>query len=308
MDWPFNAGRLTLFRREGGAISTHQVSAVQVGPPEAVMGVVGPIWMAPDGLFTGNVHPYSGAPFSPAILEEPQEVPIVRFSVEGTVVDTVGSYLYPLIGGARERIQVGRSEYYLHRPAEGDPLDFVLPDGLVRVERPIADPESVGTFVITRQDFDGNLRFRQTFTYNPVPYPDSVLQFRAAVASRSGVSGEVSPTGGIVRRETFSADSSRAHESMLQQMAFPPFQPPISGSPGFRPFYVGADGTLWLRREDAGGGFHRWLGLNPDGTPIGILHLPYSGMQIVWSRERTIWVVERDEVGVPFLVRYRLES
>jgi hypothetical protein len=211
-------------------------------------------------------------PFSPAVLTEPVEVPIVRFSAEGVIVDTVGSYLYRA-PPQPQWIQVGRGEYILPQAADSEPQVLVLADGTISIERPIAEVGQGGVFVVTRRDFSGETLYRQTFTYEPVAYPDSILQHRAGLSSRPG-SGEISfsPTGALIRRpDRLPEDSARAHAALLREMEFPPFLPPISGTSGRGPIFVGEDGTLWLRREDGrtNEGLDRWLGLNPDGSPIG---------------------------------------
>jgi hypothetical protein len=82
-------------------------------------------------------------------------------------------------------------------------------------------------------------------------------------------------------------------------MSFPEYQPPVQQS------VVGADGGLWLRREDAGGPTWRWLVLDDSGMPRGEVELSRRA-RVAWSRGDDLWVIEPDEFDIPWLVRYRV--
>ena len=101
-------------------------------------------------------------------------------------------------------------------------------------------------------------------------------------------------------------DSARANEALRREMPFPEFQLPVRGEREFNPNHLGSDGSLWLRREDTGADTFRWIVLGVDGLPVGEVHLPREGFSIAWSGSETLWAIEPDEVGVPWLVRYRI--
>ena len=84
-------------------------------------------------------------------------------------------------------------------------------------------------------------------------------------------------------------------------MNFPTHQPPV------QQHFVGADGSLWLRREDTGGATHEWLLVRPDGDLREIGRLPRSARP-AWASGDTAWLIELDEFDVPWLVLYRISS
>ncbi len=89
-------------------------------------------------------------------------------------------------------------------------------------------------------------------------------------------------------------------------MPFPEFQVPVRGEREFNPNHLGSDGSLWLWGEDTGAETFRWIVLDVDGLPVGEVHLPREGFEIAWSDSETLWAIESDQVGVPWLVRYRI--
>jgi hypothetical protein len=79
---------------------------------------------------------------------------------------------------------------------------------------------------------------------------------------------------------------------------FPPMFPPVAGLVG------GRDGTLWIRMRDTETG-RPYRVLDPGGEPIGSLTLPLDARIAVADRNN-VWVIERDDLDVESLVRYRL--
>ena len=70
------------------------------------------------------------------------------------------------------------------------------------------------------------------------------------------------------------------------------------------------DGTFWLRRWDtveAGTGeqVYEWWVLDAEGTPLARARTPI-GLSIRLIDGDTVWGVETDELGVEYIVRYRL--
>jgi hypothetical protein len=78
----------------------------------------------------------------------------------------------------------------------------------------------------------------------------------------------------------------------------PHSHPPVAGLVG------GRDGTLWIRMRDTETG-RPYRVLDPGGEPIGSLTLPLDARIAVADRNN-VWVIERDDLDVESLVRYRL--
>jgi hypothetical protein len=83
-------------------------------------------------------------------------------------------------------------------------------------------------------------------------------------------------------------------------MSVPPHPPPI------RYPRIGADDSIGLLREDAGGPIDHYLLLTADGSSRGRVDLR-RGAILMWSSGDELFVVERDELDVPWLVKYRLQ-
>ena len=95
-------------------------------------------------------------------------------------------------------------------------------------------------------------------------------------------------------------DWERIAHTLRAAMDFPEFRLPIE-----YPWFA-QDGSIWLRRADAGGPTARWILIDPQGHPRGELELP-SDLRIVWNRGDTFWAVDPDEYDVQWLVRYTIQ-
>jgi hypothetical protein len=61
-----------------------------------------------------------------------------------------------------------------------------------------------------------------------------------------------------------------------------------------------------VERERVAGEF-TWMLIGIDGIPIGKIRAERP-LQIRWSQDEVFWAVETDEFGVPWVVRYRIET
>jgi hypothetical protein len=151
-----------------------------------------------------------------------------------------------------------------------------------------ADADTTSSFTVWRLGLSEDTLFTREYRYHPARYPEAILD-SMALRSAPGLSSAEETTVDAVRRAIRGA------------MDFPDFQPPVLEG------VAGDDGTLWLRREDIGGPFYRWLVIAPDGTPRGHVNVPRNS-RVAWVSERGFVAVERDEFDVPWIVRFRLEG
>ena len=80
--------------------------------------------------------------------------------------------------------------------------------------------------------------------------------------------------------------------------------------PAVRGVMQAEDGTIWLRRYDpveseTGEQMNEWWVLDADGAPLARALTPV-GLSMRVINGDTVWGVERDELGVEYIVRYRL--
>jgi len=78
----------------------------------------------------------------------------------------------------------------------------------------------------------------------------------------------------------------------------PPFYPPVEN------ILIGADGRPWIslyRRDES----EEWLILDAEGNPQGRVVLP-ARTRLHVANATHIWALERDELDVESIVRYRV--
>lgn len=86
------------------------------------------------------------------------------------------------------------------------------------------------------------------------------------------------------------------------ELGSPAFYPPVSM------IAVGNDGRIWLRRELVGDReTYEWLVLDAGLVPVGTISLP-KAVRIYAADEHTVWGAMEGELGVPYLVKYRIRA
>ena len=285
----FQLQRTTLFDRGGTLLSTGAWAGVPVlYGTSGSAGAVGPVLMRADGLFMSEVMSFSssigGTPSPDSV-----RVPKLLFDATGAVLDTVGWDVRPPEGQSRtERVQGGSRRYSVPRPPSGNVPRLWLPGGRWVVDGTVAGADTTSSLTVWRLGLSEDTLFTREYRYLPTRYPETVLD-SIALRSAPGVSSAESATADAVRR------------AIRNAMDFPDFQPPVVEG------VAGADGTLWLRREDTGGPSYRWFVIAPDGTPRGHVNVPRKS-RVSWVSEGGFVVVERDEFDVPWVVRFHLEG
>lgn len=284
------SSQMTLFTRSGSFLSQVQAppTIVQEGRFQAMVVVGG---LRRDGQF-GSSFSFRGMPDPPP---DTFQVPRLIFDQHGEVVDTAGyqPFAFPPIGS---RVDVGGREIPV--PALNDrEIRLDAGDTMVIVTRSPATSEVDAEFSVTRvvpvvvRDGNGALATGEDtlahvrLRYRPRPFDqasiDSLIAPRAALYAQLGHDPDV------------------VAAAMRRALALPPFQVPITVA------LLGADGGLWLRREEGGAATSRWLRIAPDGAPLGHVVLP-RGARILWGEGDRILVVELDELDIPWLVGYRV--
>lgn len=67
---------------------------------------------------------------------------------------------------------------------------------------------------------------------------------------------------------------------------------------------VGRDGTIWLAGPNDGASARDWMIIDPNGEPVGTVTLP-SRFRAQHAHGLVVWGMDRDELDVPYLVRFR---
>ena len=280
MDW--GNQRISLFNRNGSYINAYSTPSIMLEPRPGINIMLRAAGLAPDGTLTGS--------WAIMIPEDPPtdtiRIPVVRMDTTGAVIDTIRYQRWAFPQSNRAEVG-GRSLPVPAAPATDEIVTDAPGGGLFTVERPLATTAASGEFTVTRATAAGDTLYSRSFHYRPHPWSAAAID--SLIASRDGT------------LESMAVDIQAGREAMRKAISLPDFQP------GIRSATAGSDGSLWLRSENAASADVRWLLLNPEGVPRGV---------ITTSRSATLreadgtgaWFVEPDELDVPWLVRYRIED
>jgi hypothetical protein len=219
----------------------------------------------------------------------------------GSVVGQPDSLLFQVIAGPDTsrrfaavatyrtlRARVGGQTVVGQQPFDDDPLvaKALNGSGFAFVERRSASRNSLSHFIVTRIGPGGDTIFRRRITYPP-------LRLTAAEID-SALSALVRP---------FPREAQQSYKQSFREALYvPAYLPPVSAA------LIGADETVWLRREQPAGRDHEtWLVLRKDGVPImnvavdrGFLPLDVNG--------NVLWGIVLDADGTSRAVRLRLSD
>jgi len=283
----FSLYRFNLFSEAGDFLSSFSVPfGYQEGPdapqPPRAAGL----------LSDGRVH---GAP--PAFSSQVENGTlthhrILLLSREGEVVDSVASIPFGRNQWAvydadnpRAGMMYGRQPY-----ADGPLWGFLPNEPALAVlfrEAPASDQEA--RFTLMKLGLSGDTVFAREYPFHPVPITDaeadSTVEQQAAQWAEYGVMGGVTA-------------------ARLQSWAQRTFYRPAF-RPGVTEMVLGMDGWFWLRGQPGAGGLVEWFVLDPRGSPVRKVTLP-AGVTVMAADSETAWGMERDDLDVPYLVRYRI--
>jgi hypothetical protein len=275
--WVRDAGRqrISWFDRDGSLVHETPGATLPVEtdvPGMALSVVIGN--PRSDGLVGSDYSRVMGG----GAADRPFHVPIVRFDRQGAVVDTVRwDTIDP---GLTVRVG-GRA---LHPPSLRPGSPVIEPLGDERIELRWSDGS--GILEVLRLTALGDTIAASALRYEPVPLPahvrDSLLTRPDGIGSFYGVSD---------------ADFDAAMASGLE---LPGHRPPL------RSTRVGADGSVWIELNGPSPERADWVVLDPDLTPRGRVALP-PRMRPRYIDGAIVWMVELDELDVPWLVRLHVE-
>ena len=269
--------RISYFSLEGEHLRSIQVAPPRVSPPFRPSM---PFAVFPDGSMA------LGTSFPPSIsAEDLTRVPQLRMDAAGQVLDTVTWIAYE---------RTARRANYQERPLTvGSPLSddaFAMfsSDGsrVATFDRTVAPGAGTASFGVVVADEAGATIYSRRYEYTPVQIANAVID--STVASRANqLSGAFE-------------EPSEARAFVRGTMFLPVYYTPVSTAA------FSADGTLWVRREELPGRDQTWMILDETGEPVATATLP-DGLEVMVISSDTVWGVELDQYGVPYVVRYRID-
>ena len=290
--WVMDQGlyRVTYFDPDGEVLGSVSPS-FQMGRPDSEEP-----WASPprpsrplrDGTFLAVSPAWSQG----IALGELTSVPYVRMSADGEVLSTIWRRPYRSTDVLALLREDGGT--FGSQPFGDQPLSAVAPEGaLVVVDRRAHAGEGAGTFSVSRIAMSGDTVFRREFRYEPVALSGA----RADSVTRARAEG----LHGFMSRRQPDLSLARLEADVGDAMYVPEHLPPLAA------LEVASDGTIWLERfEPAEDGSREWWILHPDGEPAGRAFLP-EGLEIHRITGEGVLGVESDEMGVDYIVRYRVE-
>jgi hypothetical protein len=238
-------------------------------------------------LADGSVLGIWQAPLHQLAGRGPVSVPLVRFTENGDPTALLGRFERR---NQFSMVKKGTSVTYGPQPFSDSQIMGVAPDGssVLLVTRDAAVSPDRATFGIRRIDPSGHVVLDRRFPYAPIRVRDALVDSTvAAMSDNLGSSGIRTPSAAALRRE------------LREHLYIPRYLTPITS------LVLGRDGTIWLRREETGSKTVWWQVLDPGGQVIASLRLP-SDLSVYYADRTQLWAVERDELDVPTLVRFRV--
>lgn len=210
------------------------------------------------------------------------ERPLAIIARDGRLLHRVASV--PIEGsGSVAELRGGLFLVFFQPLLHPDGLAGVAPDGSAAVVVGLAEERGAGSrFTVTRIDHTGDTIFSRTYRFEPQP---------VTPAGRDSLLNHLSTT-------MFKEAGARARSAAEQHIRIPEIQRPVTR------VLVTVDGRTWLRREELRPR-SRWLILDAHGELDGLLETPH-GLELRHVAGDTVWGVVRDELDVPYVVRYRL--
>ena len=272
--------RISLFSRTGGFVRSMNLPSVPFNFTSELQGQLIAAGLRPDGLFDSSW-------MVPVARDMPTDsfwLPHVRLDSAGTIVDTVQLQRFGF-GSRRATITLNGRDFNVPVEPAHEPLWVDAQDEFYVVERPVAASGALGQFSVTRIAGMTDTVFTRQYSYRPLPFDQAATEaeIASAVATYQRMPG---------------VDTSALDATFRREFVAPAFHPPVDQA------RVGADGVLWLRREDDGRATRRWMLVGPDGDARGIIDLPRE-TTVHWSDGPVFWTAEQDELDIPWLVKYR---
>jgi hypothetical protein len=272
-------GRVTLFARTGEVLETLRVPPVWLEPAPGVMLMVEPVRFRQEGFATT----VSRMMMPPEAPRDSFLVPQVAVDRSGRITDTLR---FDRWGLDDPRIRIGSLDVRIPSGPPATPLHIDAEHDTYVVERPIALAGDQAAFTVTRVADSGDTIFQQQIRYRPLPFPAAFVDTLVARAVRPHLHSQ-------------QADSAFIDSAIRRALTLPPYQPPVTHG------RLGADGVLWLRLHEDGTDRDQWLLIEPEGRIRGaVMHS--RNVRIHWSSGEHAWAAVRDELDVPWLVRYQV--
>lgn len=281
--WDMDAYRVSYFDLEGEFLGSVSPKVDLGGRDENPARPDRPLR---DGTFIGNSPAWSDGIARGTLTESPY----VHMDADGNRLARIWAMPYEPRDVFAILADDGVGGSFSFQPF-GDGYSFVVgEDGMLVLERRAWTGEGEAVVSVTKIGLDGDTVFTVAVPYDPVPL--AAARFDSAVAARAE------------RWKDNSGPFSATEADVRDAMYRPSYLPAVRG------IWQAGDGTIWLRRydpvetEDGESMTESWI-LDAKGAPLARALTP-AGLSIRVISGDTVWGIERDELDVQYMVRYRL--
>lgn len=238
----------------------------------------GPSGILPDGALLG----IPGAT-RPYLMEDGKEYhpPILKVGSSGQILDTLCVWR-EIRGGSISTPGLQFPKFSLPAETPSDIYATSSSAGLVAVAEPVP-PGHEAQYRITSIRHTGDTIFSRLYDFEP-----------RRLDRQMGISL-------ALENSRYAKESQRILEAMAEAYAARRYVPPVSG------LRIDSAGRIWVAGEKVPGEPVQWQVLTPLGEPLFRIQIP-AGVRLWYTSGDLIWLEERDELGVPFIVRYRIRD
>ena len=269
-----------------GAVSPR----VDIGEPDG--SPLRPVRPLRDGNLLGMALPFSHLIATGQLTRSP----IVLMDAEGNTLSHIWMQLHEPRDVLALLNEDGAGGSYLTQPFLDGALYSDIDHGVLAVERRAWTGDGEPVVTVTGIGLTGDTLFASRVPYTPTPLPsarvDSVVRATAEGAHPS-----------MSRREPGLAIGT-LEDDIRRAIYAPAYLPAVAE------VAVAEDGNIWLRRFDPveserGEQMNEWWVLDPEANPLTRSLTP-AGLRVMLIRDDAVWGIERDELDVEYIVRYRL--
>ena len=281
--WDMGNYRVSHFDPEGEFLGSASPTVDFGGPDEIPARPDRPLR---DGTFIGSVPAFSHMIATGELTESPH----VHMDADGNVLARIWAMPYEPRDVFAIMSDDGVRGSFSSQPFDDGHSVTRGDDGLLVLERRAWTGEGEAVVRVTKIGLGGDTLLAASVPYDPVPLPAERFDSAAADLAERW-SGDTGP---------FSATEAEVREEMYR----PAYLPAV------RRVTQADDGMIWLRRYDpveteSGERMSEWWVLDAGGAPLARALTP-AGVSLRVIGGDTVWGIETDELGVQYIVRYRL--
>jgi hypothetical protein len=268
--------RVVAFERTGAHVRTEMIHTTPLEPSQAPAAAVA---VSPGPLYWAE-SPINAMLVANGIVTS---FPLLHVTRDGGIVRTVADRsLANQFTTARVE---GRIAIFAQPLMHRDLTTFALDGSAAVLVEPGAEPAGRSPrFRVTRVAFSGDTVFSRAYAYTPRPVTPQV---RDSIYERftDMFAGDHRVAGLRAARATVHVPD---HLSPITEVM------------------ASTDGRTYLQENSTGAAAARWLVLDPRGEPLASFRAR-ADLAVVAVEGNRLWGVIRDDLDVPYLVRYRIE-